>query len=51
MAEIPNDESLNNVSKNYDLNYRPNDTLDYDFIRIPKEENLLSIPTPDFDEF
>jgi hypothetical protein len=51
MNEIPGDESLNSIDRNYDLNYRPNDTLDYDFVRVPKEENLLQIPTENFDEF
>ena len=51
MAEIPNDSNLNSVAKNYDLNYRPNDTLDYDFVRVPKEENLLHVDTEGFFEF
>lgn len=51
MAEIPGDESLNSIDRNYDLNYRPYETRDYDFVRIPKEENLLSLETVGFDEF
>ena len=51
MAEIPADESLNSINRNYDLNYRPYETRDFDFIRIPKEENLLSIDTEGFYEY
>ncbi|TNV82985.1 hypothetical protein FGO68_gene3540 [Halteria grandinella] len=51
MAEIPGDESLNNIDRNYDLNYKPYETRDFDFIRVPKHENLLSIECVDFYEF
>ena len=51
MAEIPGDTALNSINRNYDLNYRPFETRDLDFIRIPKEENLISIDTVDFFEF
>ncbi len=51
MAEIPGDSALNSVNRNYDLNYRPFETRDLDFVRIPKEENLISIETVDFFEF
>jgi hypothetical protein len=51
MAEIPGDSALNSINRNYDLNYRPNETRDFDFVRIPKEENLVCIDTVDFYEF
>jgi hypothetical protein len=51
MAEIPGDETMNNVERNYDLNYRPYETRDFDFIRVPKLENLISIECEDFYEF
>jgi hypothetical protein len=51
MAEIPGDSALNSINRNYDLNYRPFETRDYDFVRVPKEENLLCIDTVDFFEF
>jgi hypothetical protein len=51
MAEIPGDSSLNSVVRNFDLNYRPYETRDYDFVRVPKEENLISIDTEGFDEY
>ena len=51
MAEIPGDECLNSVVRNYDLNYIPYETRDFDYVRVPKEENLLSIDTEGFDEF
>lgn len=51
MTDIPVSASLNNLDMNVDPNYRPNNTLDYEFLRIPKEENLLQIETRDFDEF
>jgi hypothetical protein len=51
IAEIPGDTALNSVTRNYDLNYRPYETRDYDYVRVPKEENLLMIETETFDEF
>ena len=42
---------MNSVNRNYDLNYRPYETRDYDYVRVPKEENLLQIDTDDFYEF
>ena len=36
LNEIPADESCNSMSRNYDLNYAPNETLDYDYVRVPK---------------
>lgn len=51
MAELPGDSQLNSVARNFDLNYRPYETRDYDYVRIPKEENLLNVDTENFDEF
>lgn len=51
LAEIPGDSALNSVARNFDLNYRPYETRDFDFIRVPKQENLISIDTVMFDEF
>ena len=51
MAEIPGDSALNSIYRNYDLNYRPFETRDLDFVRVPKEENFISIDTVDFFEF
>lgn len=51
MAEIPGDSCLNSVVRNFDLNYRPYETRDYDFVRVPKEENLIQIDTEGFDEY
>jgi hypothetical protein len=51
LAEIPGDSALNSVNRNYDLNYRPYETRDFDYVRVPKEENLLQINTDDFYEF
>ncbi len=45
MAEIPGDSSLNSINRNYDLNYRPYERRDLDYVRVPKEENLLSLET------
>lgn len=33
------------------MNYRPYETRDYDYVRVPKLENLLQIDTVDFFEF
>lgn len=51
LAEIPADSVVNSVVRNYDLNYRAHETRDFDYVRVPKEENLLSIDTEDFFEF
>ena len=41
MTDIPIQANINHEDQNIDPNYRPNNTLDYEFLRIPKEENLL----------
>jgi hypothetical protein len=51
MAEIPADSCVNSVVRNYDLNYRAHETRDFDYVRVPKEENLLCVDTEDFYEF
>lgn len=41
LTDIPADSCLNNLNRHFDPNYRPANTLDFDCMRIPKEENLL----------
>lgn len=41
LTDIPADSCLNSLERGFDPNYKPNNTLDYDNARIPKEENLL----------
>jgi hypothetical protein len=51
MNKIPGCDSFTDMSRNMDPDYVPNKRTEYDAMVIPKSENLLSVPTPDFHEF